>query len=296
MSFKSGYIAILGAPNVGKSTLLNSLLGEKLAIVSEKPQTTRHKLLGILNVKDGQLLFLDTPGLHKSEKRLNVYMVEEALGTIEDADLIFFVVEPFRDPSPEELQFLQKIEEKEKPYFLIINKVDQVAKLTLLPLIQTWKDVSKAKDIFLTSAVRSDGVPDLVKKALHYLPEGPAYYPTDQLTDRDMRHLASEIIREKLFQLTHQEIPYSLEVVIDEFVEEKDRTLDRISATIYVEKDSQKPIVIGRGGEMLKKVGELARREIEQLTSRQAFLTLFVKVVKDWTKKESTLRELGYGR
>ncbi|MFO1519031.1 MAG: GTPase Era [bacterium] len=294
MGFKSGYIAILGAPNVGKSTLLNALLGEKLAIVSEKPQTTRHRLLGILNVKGGQLLFLDTPGLHRSEKPLNVYMVEEALGTLDDADLVFFLVDPQREPTREEEAFLQQVEEKEKPYFLIINKIDQVPKPKLLPHLKAWQKVSNPREFFLVSAKEGDGVKDLIQKALRFLPEGPAYYPEDQLTDRDLRHLSAESIREKLFQLTRQEIPYSLEVVIDEFVEEKDRELDRITATIYVEKDSQKPIVIGKGGSMLKKVGELSRQEIETLTGRKVFLTLFVKVVKDWTKKDPILRELGY--
>src|SRR5262245_8775481 len=294
MSFKSGYIAILGAPNVGKSTLLNVILGEKLAIVSDKPQTTRHNLLGIHHRKEGQLLFLDTPGLHKSEKPLNVHMLEEALGTLAEADLVFFVVEPFRGPSEEERAFLRKIEEQETPYFLIVNKVDQVAKPSLLPLLEAWKEYSKSREFFLVSARAGDGVADLVDKALKFLPEGPAYYPEDELTDRDMRHLAAERIREKLFQLTHQEIPYSLEVVIDAYQEEENPALDRISATIYVEKESQKPIVIGKGGSMLKKVGQLAREEIEQMTGRKVFLSLFVKVVKDWTKKENVLRELGY--
>jgi GTPase len=278
-------------PNVGKSTLLNALLGEKLAIVSEKPQTTRHKLLGILNVKGGQLLFLDTPGLHESKKRLNIYMMEEALSTLSEADLIFFMVDP-RHPSEEQKKFIQKIEEEKKPYFLILNKIDRVSKPDLLPLLDAWTKAAKAKEYFLISATKGDGVKDLISKALQELPEGPAYYPEDELTDRDMRHLAAERIREKLFQLTHQEIPYSLDVLIEEFKEEKD--LDRISAAIYVEKDSQKPIVIGKGGAMLKKVGQLAREEIEQMTGRKAFLTLFVKVVKDWTKKENVLRELGY--
>jgi GTPase len=294
MPFKSGYIAILGAPNVGKSTLLNALLGEKLAIVSDKPQTTRHRLLGIHHRKEGQLLFLDTPGLHKSDKPLNVRMLEEAMGTLAEADLVFFVVEPFRGPSEEEREFLRKMEEEGKPYFLIINKVDRVAKPSLLPILEAWKECSKPREFFLVSAATGDGVPDLVEKALEILPEGPAYYPEDELTDRDMRHLAAERVREKLFQLTHQEIPYSLEVVIDEYKEEENPPLDRISATIYVEKESQKPIVIGKGGAMLKKVGQLAREEIEQMTGRKAFLTLFVKVVKDWTKKDHVLRELGY--
>jgi GTP-binding protein Era len=293
MSFKSGYIAILGAPNVGKSTLLNAILDAKLAIVSEKPQTTRHKLLGILNIPGGQLLFLDTPGLHQSEKPLNVHMLEEAMSTLADADLVFFLVEP-RAPSEKEKEFLLRIEATKKPYFLIINKIDQVAKLDLLPLIQAWKDLSHANEYLLISATLGDGIHDLATKVLPYLPEGPVYYPEDQLTDRDMRHLASEIIREKLFHLTHQEIPYSIEVVIDEYQEQQDPPLDRITATIYVEKESQKPIVIGKEGSMLKKVGQQAREEIEKLTGRKAFLKLFVKVVKDWTKKENVLRELGY--
>jgi GTP-binding protein Era len=294
MTFKSGYIAILGAPNVGKSTLLNALLGEKLAVVSEKPQTTRHKLLGILNVKGGQLLFLDTPGLHQADKALNVHMRDEALSSLKDADLVYFLVEPFHPPKEEEKAFLKEIEAKKKPYFLILNKIDQVPKPHLLPLIESWNQVATPKEIFLISASRGDGVDDLVPKTMEVLPEGPVYFPEDQLTDRDMRYLSSEIIREKIFRLTHQEIPYSVEVVIDEFKEQADPPVDRISATIYVEKDSQKPIVIGKGGQMLKKVGQQAREEIERMSGRKAFLTLFVKVVKDWTKKDSILKELGY--
>src|SRR5262245_56014435 len=190
MSFKSGYIALLGAPNVGKSTLLNALLGEKLAIVSEKPQTTRHKLLGILNVKGGQLLFLDTPGLHQSEKLLNVYMMEEALATLSEADLVFFMVDP-RPPSDEQKKFLSKIEEEKKPFFLIVNKIDRISKPDLLPLLESWTKVAKAKEYFLVSAAKGDGIQDLIAKALEVLPEGPRYYPEEELTDRDMRHLAA---------------------------------------------------------------------------------------------------------
>ncbi len=294
MSFKSGYIAILGAPNVGKSTLLNAILGQKLAIVSPKPQTTRHKLLGIYHTKEGQLLFLDTPGLHQSQKLLNIFMMDEALSSLEDADLVFFVVEAFKNPTEEEKEFLKKVESKNKPYFLIINKIDQVPKPDLLPLLQAWQDCAHSKEYFLISATLKDGLSGLAQKALSYLPEGPVYYPEDQLTDRDMRYLVTEIIREKLFQQTHQEIPYSVAVVIDEYQEQKTPPLDRISATIYVEKDSQKPIVIGKGGSMLKKVGEQARKEIEEMSGRKVFLTLFVKVVKDWTKREQVLKELGY--
>src|SRR5262245_51005007 len=207
MSFKSGYIAILGTPNVGKSTLLNAILGEKLAIVSDKPQTTRHKLLGIHHRKEGQLLFLDTPGLHKSGKPLNIHMLEEALGTLAEADLVFFVVEPFRGPTEEEKEFLRKIEEQEVPYFLIVNKVDQVAKPSLLPLLEAWKECSKPSEFFLVSARLGEGVADLVDKALKILPEGAAYYRAGDLTVRDNVHLAAERIRENLFQLTPLEIP-----------------------------------------------------------------------------------------
>ncbi len=294
-SFKSGYIAILGLPNVGKSTLLNAILGEKISIVSSKPQTTRHKILGIHNTPKAQLLFLDTAGLHSSDKILNYRIVQEALGTLEDADLVYFVTEPFRQsPSEDEMKYLSEIEKRGTPYFLIFNKIDQVPKPKLLPVVEAWQKKSHPKEIFFTAASLQDGIADLVEHSIPFLPEGPAYYPDEQLTDRDLRYLSSEIIREKLFELTHQEIPYSTAVVIDEFIEETDRPLDRISATIYVEKDSQKPIVIGKGGVLLKKIGQFSRIEIEKLTGRKVFLTLFVKVVKDWTRKEGILKDLGF--
>ncbi len=291
--FKSGYIAILGPPNVGKSTLLNSILGEKISIVSEKPQTTRQKFLGICHLKDAQLLFLDTPGLHTPHKRLNECMMEEAKSAIGDADLIYYMAEP-KKPSEMDLSFLKEIENQKKTYFILINKVDRVAKLELLPLLSLWQEKSKAREYFLLCAKSGDGVSDLIQKSLPYLPEGPAYYSEEELTNRDMRYLASEIIREKLFSLTHEEIPYSIAVVIDEYIENAKPNLDKISATIYVEKESQKPIVIGKGGSLLKEVGKQARAEIEKLSQKKVFLTLFVKVVKDWTKSDFRLQELGY--
>lgn len=291
MSFKSGYIAILGKPNVGKSTLLNAILGEKLSIVSAKPQTTRQKFLGICNTSKGQLLFLDTPGLHKPHKALNEHMVEEARSSVDEADLIYYVTDP-RKPDSFDLEIFELFKKHQSPCFLIFNKVDQVRKESLLPLLEIWKNAFDWKEFFLLSALRDDGVEDLLDKTFDYMKEGPAYYPADELTNRDMRYLASELIREKLFDLTHEEIPYSIAVVIDEYKEEE--KLDRISATIYVEKDSQKPIVIGKGGAMLKKVGEEARKGIEKLSGKKVFLTLFVKVVKDWTKSEFHLGELGY--
>lgn len=291
MSFKSGYIAILGKPNVGKSTLLNAILGEKLSIVSAKPQTTRQKFLGICNTSKGQLLFLDTPGLHKPHKALNELMVEEAESSVEEADVIYYVTEP-KKPDASDLEFFKLLQRKKLPCFLVINKVDQIEKGQILPLVNEWKEAFDWKEFFFVSALRDDGVQDLIEKTLDYMSEGPAYYPTDELTNRDMRYMVSELIREKLFELTHEEIPYSIAVVIDEYKEEP--KLDRISATIYVEKDSQKPIVIGKGGSMLKKVGEQARKEIETLAGKKVFLTLFVKVVKDWTKSDFHLGELGY--
>ncbi|MBL7685527.1 MAG: GTPase Era [Deltaproteobacteria bacterium] len=294
MSFKSGYITILGEPNIGKSTLINALIGEKLAIISDKPQTTRHSLLGILNVKGAQLLFLDTPGLHQSSKVMNQYMVEQAMASLEDADLIFYLVGSNEKPGEKHLQNIRRFEESKKNYFVIFNKIDLVNKDSLLPLLAAWQKHTHPKGFFLISALHQDGVKDLIQKSIEYLPEGPAYYPTDQLTDRNTRFLAAETIREKLFQLTHQEIPYSVEVVVDEFIEDPKRKFDKITATIYVEKDSQKPIVIGKGGSLLKKVGEQARLEIEAISGRKVFLTLFVKVVKDWTKKDSVLKDLGY--
>lgn len=290
-SFKSGYIAILGKPNVGKSTLLNALLGEKLSIVSAKPQTTRQKFLGICNTSKGQLLFLDTPGLHKPHKALNELMVEEAHSSINEANIIYYVTSP-QKPDAADLEIFKLFQKHSVPCFLVINKVDLVDKQNLLPLIEAWKNAFDWKEYFMISALREDGVEDLLEKTIQALPEGPVYYPQDELTNRDMRYLVSEMIREKLFDLTHEEIPYSIAVVIDEYKEEE--KIDRISATIYVEKESQKPIVIGKGGSLLKKVGEQARKEIEKLSGKKVFLTLFVKVVKDWTKSDFQLQELGY--
>ncbi len=289
--FKSGYIAILGAPNAGKSTLLNAVLGAKLSIVCDKPQTTRQKFLGIVHHKEGQLLFLDTPGLHQAHKRLNQLMVDEAKSAIDDADLIYYMVDP-KAPTQADWGFIQEIEAKNKNYFLLINKIDKVNKLDLLPFIDAWRRKTKAKEIFLISALGSDGIQEIINQSLQYLPEGPAYFPEDQMTNRDMRYLASEIIREKLFNLTSDEIPYSLAVMIEEYKEEAN--INRISATIFVEKDSQKPIVVGKGGAVLKKVGQAAREELEKLCEKKVFLSLFVKVVKDWTKQESVLKDLGY--
>ncbi|MBF0492567.1 MAG: GTPase Era [Deltaproteobacteria bacterium] len=289
--FKSGYIAILGAPNVGKSTLLNALLGAKLSIVCDKPQTTRQKFLGIVHHKEGQLLFLDTPGLHQAHKRLNQLMVDAAKSAIEEADLIYYMVDP-KAPTQADFGFIQEIEAKNKNYFLLINKIDKTDKLDLLPFVDAWRKKCKAKEIFLISALGSDGIQEILNQSPQYLPEGPAYFPEDQITNRDMRYLASEIIREKLFHLTSDEIPYSLAVVIEEYKEET--KINRIAATIFVEKESQKPIVVGRGGAVLKKVGQAAREELEKLCDKKVFLSLFVKVVKDWTKKESVLKELGY--
>jgi len=294
MNFKSGYITILGAPNVGKSTLLNAILQEKLSIVSEKPQTTRDRILGIYNLPQGQLLFLDTPGLHEPHKKLNECMVEAARSTLADADLIYYVVGPSPHIQETDITFIHEIEKTKKPWVMVINKIDQIHKLSLLPVLEAWRQRCEPKDFFLVSALKHDGIDELIQKSLAWLPEGPAYYPEDQMTDRNTRYLVSEIIREKIFELTYQELPYSTAVVIDEFIEHPDRSFDEISATIYVEKTSQKPIVIGKQGLMLKEIGTLARKEIENLTQRKTFLKLFVKVVDDWTKKDFVLRELGY--
>jgi len=289
--FRSGYVAILGLPNVGKSTLLNALLGEKLAIVSDKPQTTRHKILGILNLKAAQILLLDTPGIHSSAKLLNEAMVQNALQALGDADVVLHLVFPDKNLDRHDLAIAEQARQNGKPYLLLINRVDAVAKDRLLPRIQEIQERLKPDEIIPISALKADGLDRVVAEIEKRLPEGPAYFPTDIYTEHDMRFLASEIVREKAMQLLHQEIPYQLATAVEDFKDEP--KLARIHVTIFVEKDSQKPIVIGKGGEMLKKIGQQAREEIQKMVGKKVFLELFVKVQEGWTTDANKLKELG---
>jgi GTP-binding protein Era len=290
--FRSGYVSIAGRPNVGKSTLLNRVLGEKIAIISQKPNTTRNRILGIKNTQKAQIIFLDTPGIHTARKQLNRYMVREALRACGDADLILLMIEATRPWQDEDFFTLKNIARLGVPAFLLINKIDRVGKPSLLPLIEESQRQGSFKEIFPISALTGDGVDELVDTVLSYLPEGPAYFPEDLITDQAERFLAAETVREKVFALTEKEVPYSTAVTIEEFKEGPD--IVRISALIHVERDSQKGILIGKKGAMLKKIGTLARKELEGFLAQRVFLKLFVRVEKDWTRNPETMRKLGY--
>lgn len=290
--YRSGFVALVGRPNVGKSTLLNRILGEKVAIISDKPQTTRTRILGVKHLPGAQMVFLDTPGIHKPKFELNKRMVEVALHVLDEVDLVFFMVEATEPPGHGDRFVLERLKERDVPVVLVVNKVDLVKKLRLLPLIDEYSRMHGFADIVPVSAKTGDGVDHLLELALARMPEGPAYFPDDVVTDQPMRVLAAEIIREKLLQKTRDELPFAIAVGIDSFKEEG--RMARISATIYVEKDSQKAIVIGKHGQILKDVGTYARIDMENLFGMKVFLELWVKVKGSWRQDERMLVELGY--
>ncbi len=288
--FKSGFISIIGRPNVGKSTLLNALLGEKIAIISDKPQTTRNKILGIVNTPAAQMVFMDTPGIHKPMHRMNEIMVKTALTTYNEVDVILLLVEATEAPGGGDRFIIETLSKVKTPVFLLINKVDLIKKEALLPLIQEYSKLYEFAEIIPISALKND-LAGLIEAILKRLPEGPQYFPDDQLTDQPERFIVSEIVREKIFELTKEEIPYSTAVMIEEMKEEPDIT--RIHAVILVERDSQKGILIGKGGGMLKQIGTLARQDAEKLLGTKIFLKLYVKVKKNWREDERMLRSIG---
>ncbi|HTZ40033.1 MAG TPA: GTPase Era [Syntrophales bacterium] len=293
--FKSGFIAIAGRPNVGKSTLLNRILGEKLAITSSKPQTTRNRITGIRNTDDGQMIFLDTPGIHRAKTPLNRYMVKAATSTFSEVDLVLLLVEADRGHDADDDLILESLREVAIPVFLVINKIDLVAKPALLPLIDRFRGLYDFREIVPVSAETGDGIQRLLELIQGVLPEGPKLFSDDMFTDNSERFIAAEIIREKILLLTHREIPYATAVTIDSFKEDEEKNFIRITATITAEKDSQKGILIGKGGKMLKEIGTQARIEMEQFFAAKIFLELFVRMRKDWTKDAKWLKEFGYG-
>ncbi len=293
---KFGTVAIIGRPNVGKSTLLNALLKEKIAIVSNWPQTTRTRILGVVHLPDTQIAFLDTPGLHKPFHQLNKRMVRTALDTIREADLVYLMVEATAPPGSGDRLVIEQVEEVagngRVPVFLLINKVDLVKKPRLLPLIESYRRMRPWAEIVPLSAETGLNVDRLLEATVAALPEGEAQFGEDVLTDQSMRTLAAEVIREKILRKTREEIPYAVAVEIDLFLEEG--KLNRISATVLVEKESQKAIVIGAHGERLKAVGTEARKELEGLFGGKVFLQLWVKVRSAWREDDQVLVELGY--
>lgn len=293
MSFRSGFVSIIGRPNAGKSTLLNSILGEKVSIVSPKPQTTRNVIRGIKNFTERQIVFLDTPGIHKGRGLLNEFMVKEALQSLRDVDAVIYLVEA-GSVSGDDRFIIEGLKKLNCPVILGINKIDTIDKREALPLIDTFSRLFPFKDIVPISALKGDGVDILIQIVSGLLPEGPKYFPDDILTDQPERFVVAEIVREKVFRFTHEEVPYSTAVAVERFEEKKGGSLVSISATITIERDSQKPIVIGKKGMMLKKIGTAAREDIEKLLGAKVFLELFVRVQEEWTKKPGALKEFGY--
>jgi GTP-binding protein Era len=292
--FKSGFVSLIGRPNSGKSTLLNLLLGEKIAITSAKPQTTRNRILGIKNLTSAQMIFLDTPGIHRSKSILNQSMVRTALSTLQEVDSICFLVEADFPDNEENEWILENLKKTAKPIFLVINKIDLVSKGNLLPIMERYSRARPFEQIIPVSALLGDGVDVLVKELLKVLPEGPRLFPEEMITDLPERFLVAELIREKVFRLTRDEVPYATAAVVEEFKERPDRNLVVIRATILVERESQKGILIGEKGRRLKEIGRLAREEVEALLGTKVFLELWVKVEKNWREDPQALRRLGF--
>ncbi|MBW2062269.1 MAG: GTPase Era [Deltaproteobacteria bacterium] len=288
----SGFVAIIGAPNVGKSTLLNRILRQKVAITSAKPQTTRHRILGVWTTPNSQVIFLDTPGIHQADNLLNQVLLRQALSTLSDADLILFMVEPDRRQKDHEL-VLKALKNQDRPIILAFNKIDLIKKKDLLPWMERYSRELPLAALVPISALTGEGLPVLLEEIVKQLPEGPEYYPPDTITDQPERFIAAEMIREQVFNLTRQEIPYSTAVTIEEFNEDRS-DLVRIKAVIHVERNSQKGIIIGKKGEMLKRIGSAARQDIERLTGTRVFLELFVRVEKNWSQDRRAIRRLGY--
>ncbi|MDF2952760.1 MAG: GTPase Era [Thermodesulfobacterium sp.] len=288
---RSGFVGIIGLPNVGKSTLLNQLLGTKVSIVSSKPQTTRFNIRGVLTKDNYQVIFVDTPGIHDAKDLFNQMMVKEALNTLEEVDIILWVMD-VTHRIPEEERILDLIKKAGKPAILALNKIDLIKKQELLPIIDYFSKLHDFHAIVPVSALKNDGLDRLLDEIIKILPEGPFYYEPDRVTDLPLSLLIAEIIREKVFMLTYQEIPYSTAVKVEEIREEPEKNLLYIQATIFIERDSQKGIIIGKGGRMLKKIGTLAREELEFLLGKKIYLDLWVKALKDWRERESHIRRL----
>ncbi|OGP86757.1 MAG: GTPase Era [Deltaproteobacteria bacterium RBG_16_48_10] len=292
--FKSGFISILGRPNVGKSTLFNRLLGDKIAIVAEKPQTTRNRILGIKNTEGGQLIFLDTPGIHQGRSELNERMVRTAIASGRDADILLFLIEATSPLIEKDQKVMESLRGSSGVPILVINKIDLVKRKNLLPLMDQYQKLHPFQEILPVSALTGEGIDILLDEMMEVLPESPPYYSEDIITDQTERFWVSEIIREKVIRQSYQEIPYSTAVTIEEFKEHPEKNLVVIKATIHVERDSQKKILIGKGGQKLKKIGEDARKEAEAFWGTRLFLELWVNVEKNWTQDPRVLTRLGY--
>lgn len=291
--FKSGFVAIVGRPNVGKSTFMNYVLGQKIAIMSDKAQTTRNKIQGVYTKEDAQIVFLDTPGIHKPKHELGEFMVKSAYSALKEVDAVLFMVNVSEKRGPGDDFIIEKLKGIKTPIFLVLNKIDLVTPEVLLERVESYKDALDFAGVFPISVLQGNNVNELMKGLINALPEGPQYYPADQITDHPEYFVVSELIREKILQLTQEEIPHSVAVTVDKM--QKDE-FDKVHvyANIIVERKSQKGIIIGKGGRLLKEIGTRARRDIQQLLGNKVYLELWVKVEKDWRKHKSNLQEYGY--
>lgn len=291
--YKSGFVSVIGRPNVGKSTLVNSLIGQKVAIMSDKPQTTRNKIMCVLTGSDAQIIFVDTPGIHKPKHKLGEYMVDTAQKTLHEVDAILFVVDATEAMGAGEKYIMEHLEAINTPVLLVVNKIDKIAKTALLPIIENYTKNYNFTAVVPVSAIEHTNLDALVDEVKKYLTPGPQYYPEDMVTDQPERFVIAELVREKALQLTREEIPHAIAVDIEEIATRSNNNL-YVRAVIYVERDSQKGIIIGAGGQLLKEIGRQARSDIESLLGSKTYLDLWVKVKKDWRNREGILKTFGY--
>ncbi|RAS83012.1 GTPase Era [Priestia endophytica] len=292
--FKSGFVSIIGRPNVGKSTFLNRVIGQKIAIMSDKPQTTRNKIQGVYTDNDSQVIFIDTPGIHKPKHKLGDFMMKVAQNTLREVDLVLFMMNVEQGFGRGDEFIVERLKETNTPVFLVMNKIDQIHPDELFPLIEQYKELYDFKEIIPISALEGNNVDTLLEQVKRYVPEGPQYYPADQVTDHPERFIISELIREKALHLTREEIPHSIAVAIEAIERREGGNAVYVSATVVVERSSQKGIIIGKQGQMLKEIGKRARVDIENLLGSKVFLELWVKVQKDWRNRSTHLRDFGF--
>lgn len=292
-NFHSGFVAILGRPNVGKSTFLNRVVGQKIAIMSDKAQTTRNKIQGIYTEDDAQIVFIDTPGIHKPHSRLGDFMVESALSTLNEVDAVLFMVNATQKRGRGDDFIIERLRNVKKPIYLVINKIDQIHPDKLLQIMDDYRNTLDYAEVFPISALEGNNCPELIESLVNTLPEGPQYYPADQITDHPERFIAGELIREKVLELTREEVPHSVAVIVDRIHREDDEKV-LVQATIVVERNSQKGIIIGKGGKMLKQIGVKARKDIELMLGDKVYLELWVKVQPNWKDRQVDLQALGY--
>ncbi|WP_144698997.1 GTPase Era [Fictibacillus phosphorivorans] len=292
--YKSGFVTIIGRPNVGKSTLLNKVIGQKIAIMSDKPQTTRNKIQAVYTTDESQVIFIDTPGIHKPKHKLGDFMTRTAQQTLNEVDLILFVINAEEGYGRGDQFIIDRLQNVKNPVFLVVNKIDKVHPNQLLPLIDMYRNKLDVAEVVPISALNGNNVDTLLEQIVSYMEEGPQFYPEDQVTDHPERFITAELIREKVLHLTREEIPHSVAVIIEEMKEREEKNVVFVNATIIVERSSQKGIIIGKQGKMLKEVGKRAREDIETLLGSRVFLELYVKVQNDWRNRQKQLTEFGF--